>query len=37
MADKSLLVHTLTTLQDVDSGRVNLGDINVVNTKDSLR
>lgn len=36
-AGKSSLMRTLATLQDVDSGSVMLGDIDVLNDKDSVR
>ena len=36
-AGKSSLMRTLATLQDVDSGSVTLGDIDVLNDKDSVR
>lgn len=36
-AGKSSLMRTLATLQDADSGSVTLGDIDVLNDKDSLR
>lgn len=36
-AGKSSLMRTLATLQDVDSGSVTLGDIDVLNDKESVR
>lgn len=36
-AGKSSLMRTLATLQDVDSGSVTLGDIDVLNNKDAVR
>ncbi len=36
-AGKSSLMRTLATLQDADSGSVTLGDIDVLNDKDSVR
>lgn len=36
-AGKSSLMRTLATLQDVDSGSVTLGDIDVLNDKESIR
>ena len=36
-AGKSSLMRTLATLQDADSGTVTLGDIDVLNDKDSVR
>jgi ABC-type multidrug transport system ATPase subunit len=36
-AGKSSLMRTLATLQDADSGTVKLGDIDVLNDKDSVR
>ena len=36
-AGKSSLMRTLATLQDVDSGSVTLGDIDVLNDKQSVR
>lgn len=36
-AGKSSLMRTLATLQDADSGSITLGDIDVLNDKDSLR
>ncbi|WP_309640027.1 ABC transporter ATP-binding protein [Flavobacterium sp.] len=36
-AGKSSLMRTLATLQDVDSGTVTLGDIDVLNDKESVR
>jgi ABC-2 type transport system ATP-binding protein len=36
-AGKSSLMRTLATLQDADSGAVTLGDIDVLNDKDSVR
>jgi ABC-2 type transport system ATP-binding protein len=36
-AGKSSLMRTLATLQDVDSGTVTLGDIDVLNQKDEVR
>jgi ABC-2 type transport system ATP-binding protein len=36
-AGKSSLMRTLATLQDADSGSINLGEINVLNDKDSVR
>ncbi len=36
-AGKSSLMRTLATLQDADSGSVMLGDIDVLNDKDSVR
>lgn len=36
-AGKSSLMRTLATLQDVDSGTVTLGDIDVLNNKDAVR
>lgn len=36
-AGKSSLMRTLATLQDADSGTVTLGDIDVLNNKDSVR
>jgi ABC-2 type transport system ATP-binding protein len=36
-AGKSSLMRTLATLQDVDSGSVSLGDIDVLNDKDAVR
>ncbi len=36
-AGKSSLMRTLATLQDADSGTVTLGDIDVLNDKESLR
>lgn len=36
-AGKSSLMRTLATLQDVDSGSVTLGDIDVLNNKQSVR
>lgn len=36
-AGKSSLMRTLATLQDADSGRVTLGDIDVLNEKDKIR
>lgn len=36
-AGKSSLMRTLATLQDADSGSITLGDIDVLNDKDSVR
>lgn len=36
-AGKSSLMRTLATLQDADSGSIKLGDIDVLNDKDSVR
>ena len=36
-AGKSSLMRTLATLQDVDSGSITLGDIDVLNDKESVR
>ncbi|MCC9016236.1 ABC transporter ATP-binding protein [Flavobacterium lipolyticum] len=36
-AGKSSLMRTLATLQDVDSGSVTLGDIDVLNNKEAVR
>jgi len=36
-AGKSSLMRTLATLQDVDSGTVTLGDIDVLNNKEAVR
>jgi ABC-type multidrug transport system ATPase subunit len=36
-AGKSSLMRTLATLQDADSGKVMLGDIDVLNNKDAVR
>ena len=36
-AGKSSLMRTLATLQDADSGTVTLGNIDVLNDKDSVR
>ena len=36
-AGKSSLMRTLATLQDADSGSISLGDIDVLNDKDSVR
>lgn len=36
-AGKSTLMRTLATLQDADSGSVNLGDIDVLKDKDAVR
>jgi ABC-type multidrug transport system ATPase subunit len=36
-AGKSSLMRTLATLQDADSGKVTLGEIDVLNDKDSVR
>ena len=36
-AGKSSLMRTLATLQDVDSGSVTLGDLDVLNDKESVR
>ena len=36
-AGKSSLMRTLATLQDADSGTVTLGDIDLLNNKDSVR
>jgi ABC-2 type transport system ATP-binding protein len=36
-AGKSSLMRTLATLQDVDSGSITLGDIDVLNNKEAIR
>lgn len=36
-AGKSSLMRTIATLQEPDSGSIQLGDINVLGQKDSLR
>lgn len=36
-AGKSSLMRTLATLQDADSGKITLGDIDVLNNKDEVR